>query len=67
MARWVDKMADRQTEHEARTADLDIKFNALVDAQLRNEAATQDMKQALTDLSRTVDRFLRSRSDGGTA
>jgi len=60
-------MADRQTEHEARMADLDIKFNALVDAQLRNEAATQDMKQALTDLSRTVDRFLRSRSNGGTA
>jgi hypothetical protein len=74
MASWMDKMADQQTghearmaehearmaEHEARMADLDVKIAALVDAQMETE-------KALGDLSRTVDRYLRSRSNGGTA
>lgn len=60
MARWMDKMADQQTGHEARMADLDVKIAALVDAQMETE-------KALGDLSRTVDRYLRSRTNGGTA
>ena len=67
MARWMDKMADKQAEHEtrmaeheARMADLDVKIAALVDAQMETE-------KALGELSRTVDRYLRSRSNGGTA
>lgn len=81
MARWMDKMADgqaehearmaehearmaehetRMAEHEARMADLDVKIAALVDAQMETE-------KALGELSKTVDRYLRSRSNGGTA
>jgi chromosome segregation ATPase len=53
MARWQDKMADRQDEMEA-------KQNLLVDAQI-------EMRQALAELARTVDRFLKARSNGGQA
>lgn len=74
MARWMDRMADQQAEHgsrlaehearraehEARMADLDVKIAALVDAQMETE-------KALGELSRTVDRYLRSRSNGGAA
>lgn len=74
MARWMDKMADQQTghearmaEHEARMADLDVKIAALVDAQMQNEAGMRDVRQLIADLSKTVDRFLKSRTNGGTA
>lgn len=72
MARWQDQMAERQVELTERQADFDAKMNALIDAQMRGEAATQEMKQSVAEvsrtvaeLSRTVDRFLKSRSDGG--
>ena len=81
MARWMDKMADQQTrhearmaehearmaEHDARMADLDVKIAALVDAHLLHEAEMRDVRQSIADLSKTVDRFLKSRSNGGTA
>ena len=82
MARWVDKMADRQdgyearqdeyeaklaehearhearqAEHEAWQAENETKMNALIDAQVR-------LSETVAELSRTVDRFLKSRTDG---
>jgi len=51
MAQWQDKMADRQD-------DFDVKLTALTDAQLRLEATVER-------LSETLDRFLKSRSNGG--
>jgi hypothetical protein len=55
MARWMDKMADRQDEFES-------KLNAVIDIQMRGE---QEMRAAIADLSRTVDRYLKSRTNGG--
>ena len=74
MARWMDKMADGQTGHEARMAehetlmaDLDVKIAAIVDAHLQHEAEMRDVRKSIDDLSKTVDRLLRARSNGGTA
>ena len=72
MARWMDGFEDRQKE-------LEVKLNALTDAQIRSEegvrqsqAETREMKAAIADLSRTVaelsltvDRYLRARTNGG--
>ena len=55
MARWMDRMAERQDEFEG-------KRNALIDIQMRGD---QEMRAALAELSRTVDRFLKTRSNGG--
>ena len=51
MARWLGEM--------------DTKMSALVDAQLRSEAAIAALSQKVDRLSDTVDRFLKSRLDGG--
>lgn len=51
MAQWQDKMAERQD-------DFDIKLKALTDSQIR-------MEESILRLSETVDRFLKSRSNGG--
>ena len=81
MARWMDKMADQQTGHEARMAehetrmaehealmaDLDVKIAAIVDAHLQHEAEMRDVRKSIADLSKTVDRFLKLRSNGGAA
>ena len=55
MARWMDQMAEQMANHQAETQ---FKMNALVDAQL-------EMREALAELSRTVDRFLKAQSNGG--
>jgi len=57
MARWMDRMAERQDEFEG-------KLNALIEAQMRGEGDTRDMKAAIAELSRTVDRFLKTRTNG---
>ena len=51
MAQWLD--------------EIHSKINVLIDAQMRSEAAGQEMKQSIAELSRTVDRFLKSRTNGG--
>ena len=51
MARWMDKMADRQDEFE-------VKMNALIDAQIRGEAETRELRQML-------ELYLKSRTNGG--
>ena len=57
MARWQDDMAEKQ--------------NILIDAQIRGEtemkASIQEAWAAITELSRTVDRSLKVRSNGGSA
>ena len=72
MARWLDRMADRQETFEQRQAEFETKLNALIDLQFRSENAAQEMKLAVAamsrtvaELSQTVDRFLKSRTDGG--
>lgn len=86
MARWMDKMADHQdkmAEHQQEMADrqdeFDVKMNALIDAQIRGEAETRELKAGLAEmktgitelkavvaeLSRTVDLYLKSRTNGG--
>jgi|GEM_PF-3626474 len=73
MAHWQDRMAEyqremaeRQAEHETNT-NLDSKIAALVDAQMRGEIETNKLKDIVAELSRTVDRFLKYRSNGGAA
>ena len=44
MARWLDRIAERQEE---------------------DERAMREMRESVAELSRTVDRFLKSRSNGG--
>jgi len=73
MAHWQDRMAEyqremaeRQAEHETNMANLDSKIAALVDAQMRGEIETNKLKDIVAELSRTVDRFLKYRSNGGT-
>lgn len=51
MARWLDRMADWQKEHERLHAE--------------NEIQMRVMQESVAELSRTVDRFLKSRSNGG--
>jgi hypothetical protein len=51
MARWMDKMADRQDEFE-------VKMNALIDAQMRGEAENRELR-------RIVELYLKSRTNGG--
>ena len=65
MARWMDGFEDRQQEFE-------VKLNALTDAQIRSEeemrqmrAGTREMKEAVAQLSLTVDRYLKARTNGG--
>ena len=58
MARWMDKIADRQDE-------FDVKMNALIDAQIQGEAETRELKAIVAELSRTVDLYLKSRTNGG--
>ena len=58
MARWQDQMADKQAEMEANMA-------ALIQAQLNSEAKSDEMKESIAELSRTVDRFLKARTNGG--
>ncbi len=50
MAVWMDKMADQQVE-------MQDKLNALIDSQL-------ELREALAELSHTVDRFLKARMNG---
>jgi len=58
MAQWMNKMADRQDEYES-------KLNILVNTQIRDEAETQKLREIVAELSRTVDRFLKARTNGG--
>ena len=58
MARWMERMAERQDEYE-------VKRNALIDAQIQGEAETRQLKAVVEELSRTVDRFLKARTNGG--
>ena len=51
MLRWLEQMAEKQQQLEAKMA-------AVVDAQLRNE-------ETMRRLEETVDRFLKSRTNGG--
>jgi hypothetical protein len=51
IARWMDRMADWQEEHEKWRNATDHNLDA--------------MKEAVAELSRTVDRFLKSRMNGG--
>ena len=55
MAQWVDRIATRQDEFED-------KLNALIDIQQREG---QEVRALIADLGRTVDRFLRTRTNGG--
>src|SRR5215471_15350352 len=65
MAQWMDKMADQQERMEERQErmeglqeEMQGKLNALIDAQI-------DVREALAELSRTVDRSLKARMNGG--
>ena len=51
MLRWLEQMAEKQQQ-------LETKLAAVVDAQLRNE-------ETMRRLEETVDRFLKSRTNGG--
>jgi len=51
MARWMDKMADRQDEFE-------VKMSALIDAQIQGEAETRELR-------RMLELYLKSRTNGG--
>jgi septal ring factor EnvC (AmiA/AmiB activator) len=66
MAEHQREMAEHQGEHEMNMANLDSKIAALVDAQMRGEIETNKLKDIVAELSRTVDRFLKYRSNGGT-
>ena len=51
MARWLE--------------EIDGKLNALTDAQINSEVASREMKSEIAELARTVNQFLKARSDGG--
>ena len=79
MARWMDGFEDRQKGFEERQKEFEVKLNALTDAQIRSEeemrqmraetremkAETREMKAAVAQLSLTVDRYLKARTNGG--
>ena|SRR5437867_1347460 len=44
--------------------EIETKLNRLTDAHIRSEDAGREMREAIAELSRTVDRFLKFRSDG---
>jgi septal ring factor EnvC (AmiA/AmiB activator) len=51
MARWVDRIAERQEEDDRARKEM--------------RESMREMQESVAELSRTVDRFLKSRSNGG--
>ena len=45
--------------------ETEINVKALIQAQLNSAAKSDEMKESIAELSRTVDRFLRARTNGG--
>ena len=45
--------------------DLEGKVNILIDAQIRNEEDKREMRAAIADLARTVELYLKARTNGG--
>jgi hypothetical protein len=45
--------------------DLEGKVNILIDAQVRSEEDKREMRAAITDLARTMELYLKARTNGG--
>ena len=63
MARWMDKLADRQDEMAGRQDEFDGKLNALIDAQIRGEHETREMKAAIAGLEALVEIQMRGEQE----
>ncbi|MBI3698787.1 MAG: hypothetical protein HY238_28610 [Acidobacteria bacterium] len=45
--------------------ETEVNIKALIQAELNSEAKSEEMKESIAELSRTVDRFLKARTNGG--
>ena len=64
LAEHEARQDEYEARHEAWQAENETKMNALIDAQVRTDQALAVLSQTVAELSRTVDRFLKSRTDG---